>query len=413
MKVLQEPITDCLHDDQMCYGTIFPFQVGPNLAAVYLNIHWKGPDVVDLDNGADVILFDRWDAIDPARAVSICRSTVEQTDDPEKTILQIRRVFSGGFVPLDAKLSDGSAHPHAGTGFGLMQVHPYNADSAGIPLANAQNVNVGMDLDMELYQVSCDGQNFQVNATSTFVEAALLEGLSGCYLSLVQAIPDGPDLLCAITANRPGASSCAGVCRWRRIDDCWQPIAFTPVVDFAVEEMGIEASLIRDSDEALLFTIRGLTAKSQHRLTLWRSTDGDEWTKTLDVGPIRGQAPLTLNRTASGMIYFLGSKLSQEDRPVGMDQLCTENRNTLCLWPVTESRDAIAGEVVIQDCITDFGPPPSGKWWRADHAVGASLVLEDTPYELIAYRLIADAEIMQAADMTPFTGAYMAQLSDL
>ena len=65
----------------------------------------------------------------------------------------VKYPVAGGFVPVDAKTADGSAHPHSGTGFGVSEVVPIDSET------HLYDFTYRM---LELYQFAYDGQDFQV-----------------------------------------------------------------------------------------------------------------------------------------------------------------------------------------------------------------------------------------------------------
>ena len=63
----------------------------------------------------------------------------------------------------------------------------------------------------------------------------------------------------------------------------------------------------------------------------------------------------------------------------------------LCLWPLNEQRNGLEAPLVARDCLTEFGVPPSGTVWAADHPsatlrVGTSFLPNDPdPRSAIAW----------------------------
>ena len=104
---------DMPSDEIWRYGLGFPFQVAPHKAGLFCNIRRDGMHGIDYEIGSDVILFDDLADIHAGNAFPLSRY--------EKTAssLTIKGPVVGGFVPMGAKMADGSPHPHAGTGFGM------------------------------------------------------------------------------------------------------------------------------------------------------------------------------------------------------------------------------------------------------------------------------------------------------
>ena len=122
----------------------------------------------------------------------------------------------GGFIPLGALREDGSAHPHAGTGFGIAQAISFPVDEAGLFNWNAERIH-----RCEVHQLRFDGERFSAIRSAPGQEQAHpLVGESGWEIiapGITNAIPDGEDLLQAVM-TRNGAGQVSGVVRWARIE---------------------------------------------------------------------------------------------------------------------------------------------------------------------------------------------------
>ena len=93
------------------------FQLTENKAGVVLNIRCSGKKAIDLEVGNDIAIFD--DVNDPSSAEMIIleRSKFDINPITGKEILVSRYPKGMNFIPVGAKLADGTPHPAAGTGF--------------------------------------------------------------------------------------------------------------------------------------------------------------------------------------------------------------------------------------------------------------------------------------------------------
>ncbi|MBT5872120.1 MAG: hypothetical protein HOH43_01775, partial [Candidatus Latescibacteria bacterium] len=110
------------------YQVIMPFQVAPGLAAAFCNIRRGDAPGADFEIGMDVVLFDDLNKVTADRAVPISRNHEApnpRTSPPNAPSVMMKYPCAGGFVPLGARRPDGSPHPHAGTGFALINVVAY------------------------------------------------------------------------------------------------------------------------------------------------------------------------------------------------------------------------------------------------------------------------------------------------
>ena len=153
------------------YGLIFPFQVAPRMAAAFVNIRIRNGVMAparsgdDYEVGNDVILFDDVTRPPSAPAVPVTRNHEEanpNSDPPNQPAIMVKYPMRGGFVPLGAKKTDGSPHPHAGTGFGIdtgLARRPGDPKSAhgGGMYEDAERYQI-----MEVFQFSYDGDQFRV-----------------------------------------------------------------------------------------------------------------------------------------------------------------------------------------------------------------------------------------------------------
>ena len=210
----------------------------------------------------------------------------------------VKYPIRGGFVPLGARLEDGSPHPHAGSGFGVNMAVAWTADQCKeYPEAEKYHY-------VEVYQLAYDGVDFSVTRTDQISVEEMLEGAHLLNPGVCAAIPDGEDLLLPMGEAVVAGAQREGVTRWSREGEGWRPIDFVPVVEtprpdrvyegeaWRGTDAGLEPepSLVRDRDGSLLFCARGDGEPFYNNIRLWRSRDGG-----LDRGP-----PCSVHRTAGG-----------------------------------------------------------------------------------------------------------------
>ncbi|MCK5734641.1 MAG: exo-alpha-sialidase [Candidatus Latescibacteria bacterium] len=373
---------DTPSDEVWRYGLGFPFQVGPKKAALFCNIRVEGKGSIDFENGTDVILFDTLSDIRPDEAIPLSRNKMGASS------VTVKFPVGGGFVPFGAKQPDGSPHPHAGTGFGLCIEILYSLDRTG-----HFDYRDGIREHFELFQFASNGKDFRVLKKERVKCETLLSNchLSGIFIS--NAIPDGKDLLQVMTA-KTGEDSVSGVTRWRYGADGWRPISFVPVTEWS------EPSLIRDVDGSLLFSARS-NGKALFDAAVWRSADnGETWEQIIYRKECRSRSPVSLNRAVDGTPY-IAANVPPHDR----------TREVLCYWPLNESRTDLEECRIARDAPAEFGPAPSGSWWRVDHPNSAIVQLADGAWHsILVYRISDNGEIEGDADPTPQTGCYVEEV---
>ena len=401
------------------YGLGIPFQIAPRQAAMFCNLRNEGYPVGDFENGTDVILFDDLSHISAEHAISITRNdkyTDPQTGQP-RIVLKHQTV--GGFVPAGAKRQDGSAHPHAGTGFGVNQANDFPMKGNGY--YDKVDKSTKMIRKTEVHQLAYDGNKFQVVESELRTPDAPPKAPGSdwalIWTSFVQAIPDGDDLLYPMFATKGDASTwksfpmASGVSRWQRRDGQWQPVGFVPIAHskearqpqtiygVTMHLHAMEPSLIRDTDGSLLFTARTMGDETEnHALRIWRSTDsGENWQLIIDLTNARGQAPITINQAADGTPYIVSNKLGHE-------------RDWLCIWPLNADRTGLEEPITVRNVLEEFGPPPVGPVWFMDHPNGQTVQLADGAWRhLLAYRIMDRGE-HAGADPAPQTGLYLEEV---
>ncbi len=386
---------DATEDAPLAYGLGFPFQVAPEQAAVFCNVRVEGVAVTDFENGTDVITFDDLSTISAENAVAISRNERRTADDGTERII-VKFPVIGGFVPVGALREDGTPHPHAGTGFGLCQ-------AISFPVNEEDQFSWGTERihRCEMHQLSYDGERFQAARTISGLEQAHPEVGVWTIISpgITNAIPDGEDMLQAVTAT-DGSGQLTGVARWSRASGVWQIVGFSPVTPAG--EGWAEPSVVRDSDGALLFSARGSGGERLSRVQVWRrqgegpqwhlvvSTEdvrvwqkyeeGPQWGSIIDLPKAHNPGPISIGRAADGTAW-IGANLPGS------------GRETLCLWPLNAQRMDLEEPLVARAARDEFGPAPADGKWMVDHPSGAVLRLADGRWHgVVAYRILASSE---------------------
>ena len=405
---------DSTEDQVLSYGLGFPFQVSPGRAAVFCNVRVEGVAVGDYENGTDVIVFDALATIDAANAVAISRNERRTNPDGNERLV-VKFPVIGGFVPVGALRQDGSPHPHAGTGFGICQAISFPVDDTGHFNWKTERIH-----RCEVHQFSYDGKRFgAVRSASGLEQLHPLVGDSVWQIitpGITNAILDGDDMLHASMAS-DRSTSVSGVVRWARAEGAWEPVEFSPVTPPG--EAWAEASLVRDTDGALLFSARGSGGDRLTEVRVWRRYDegpqwrlvfstpdvrvlhkedgGPEWRQAVRALKAHSPGPMSINRAADGTSYIAANLLGS-------------GRETLCIWPLNAERTALKEPVTGRAAREEFGAAPGKSRWMVDHPSGAVVRLSDGRWHaVLAYRILGQAEHRGAGPATQ-TGCYIEEV---
>lgn len=145
----------------------------------------------DFEVGNDGFVFQHLSDIVPERAIPINRLEVDRPLKSGKgTCILGKFPATGGFVPLDAKLPDGSPHPAAGTGFLVSGTLPFKPDrTLGHPDAGPD------DRPFDLIQLQWDGKELRVTQITQIHD---LLGMRIGRMGLSNFCPQDSGFLCPV-----------------------------------------------------------------------------------------------------------------------------------------------------------------------------------------------------------------------
>ena len=252
------------------YQINLPFQVAKGKAGTFANLREAKAPGIDFEIGADVVLFDNLINGGQVESVPLSRNHEERnpnSNPPGQGALIVKYPVRGGFVPFGALRPDGSAHPHAGTGFAINQAIAWRTEGLKEP-PYGMNMFRGPETYQyfEVHQLAYDGKTFRVTKTDRVSTENLVPGWTILDGGMTNAIPDGDDFLVGMTGGKIDAATLktqgpevataggAGVMRWKREGNIWRATAYVPVTGV---DGAFEPSLIRDVDGTLLFCGRG------------------------------------------------------------------------------------------------------------------------------------------------------------
>ncbi len=391
------------------YSLAFPFQTGPRTAGLMVLRMTEETRNYGFLDGSDIVLLDELNPPRPEQIFAANRTEVVKGPPGASPRLFLKSPLGGGFVPCRALRADGTAHPHAGTGFGLGPAHwfTFSDDRFSWGDPNRKDMN-------EIYQLAYDGKRFTSRLSGVWDQNGkdrLLIGDTGWSIltyGLSNAIPDGDDLLLPIVAARLDETALAtGIIRWVRRNSAWQPVGFDPV---AIDKRPVpkgpnpgervawaEPSLARAGDGSLLFSVRGADTfgkkghdASGYRVQVWRSAEAGKWDLVLDIPKTRLNSPVTVNAAADGSAYLVSNPYNPMFIPETSHT--GRGREKLVLWPLTKDCTGLQSPIVIQDCLANFGKPPGSdkgaEKWMADHPNGMTVRLKDGRWHhLLVYRV--------------------------
>jgi hypothetical protein len=386
---------DTPSDETWRYGVGFPMQISPTEGAVLTNIRLEGSGNIDFEIGTDVIIFDDLDEISAERAIPISR--YDQITDPIHGNLVVRKgPVIAGFVPVGALLEAGSPHPGAGTGFGIGWAISHKIDDRGkfdyLDYVERYAIQ---------YQFEYDGDEFRVLESKRIDAGSLLPDWNLVGNFVQNGIPDASDILYVMIARVDGVAV-AGVTRWRYGSSGWTPISFAPVTGYDVTWS--EPSLVREADGSLLFSARSYDRAvpvQAFDIGVWKSSDGGmSWERVVHERNRRSRSPVSINRTVDGTPL-----IAANIPPV------RRTREVLAVWPLNDNRTGLEGRITVRNAPEEFGPAPSGSWWRIDHPNSAIIRLADGHWHsVLVYRIVDNGEVEGDAPPTAQTGCYVEEV---
>ena len=369
------------------YSVGWPIQIAPRKAALVVGRFLSGTGNIDFIDGSDLIIFDDLANISSDKPIPLTRNVRL----PGDSTFIYKGYPIGGFVPYGAKQKDGSAHPYAGTGFGLSGTSVREIDESG-----HFDYQKSLEVYYELFQFAYDEKGFRIIKKER-VEKNLFPGWAFSHLGVSSAIPDGNDLIVGMTTISENLAV-SGIARWRHKEDGWRPVSFIPVTGY--KDSWGEASLIRDINGNLLFSARG-SGNENFNVAVWRSLDnGETWKQVIYQKDFHARSPISLNRAADGTPY-IAANLFPRNR----------TREILCLWPLNADRTELGELYIARDARGQFGPAPSGSWWRVDHPISSVLRLADGKWHgILTYHIVDNGEVEGFGPLTPQTGCYIEEI---
>jgi hypothetical protein len=389
--------------------------VAPGIAGILAHISIEATPSYGYNNGTDLVLFESLDDLRNPHAVRVSRNefTIDAAGGAGTLLLKSPAV--GGFVPMKARMSDGSFHKHGGSGFALGPSHRFPATGGGgFSWRDPHRYDM-----LEVFQLRYDSSGLTSVCEGTWtqnMDAPLrIADTEWCIFShgLTSAIADGSDLLFTVMARKSDRAA-AGVSRWSHRDGHWRPVSFQPVTENEaippdpkrVHESNIhertrwlEPSLVRARDGSLLFCARGSDTycstdgtESCFLVQVWRSIDGGRsWSIFLRVPEVRNVSPVTVNRSVDGTAYLASNPF----RPAfTIGPRVGRGREDLSLWPINEERSVLDAPLSVVQALSEFGeapPSPDPEWydcWLVDHPNSATIQLGDGFWhDLLAYRV--------------------------
>lgn len=402
---LQWPVTPVAERSHYASGK--PIQVSPTQAGLLCGLKQVGIPVIDLNTGSDLILFDSLDRISEKNAIPLVRNHKDTHPRNGAPLVMVKNHIACGFVPLGAKLADGSPHPAAGTGFGLLVALGFPPDHSDLWAPARKDIH---DV-FQLQQYRYDGQKFTITKDQILDPNHVVRGWHIDNVSMDNPLPDGKDFLVGLvgrdgkTYPKPGCM----VSRWQRQDGEWKPVR---VVYVEGSEGSFEPSMVRDRDGSLLLSVRRST-----EFNVWRSSDqGETWKQIIRLDKMRASSPVTIHRTV-GCAPFLCANphVGPYKDGLGREVSIGRWRERIAFWPLkADGRGVDDPSFTFDFNRARFGPSPNGSAIWADHPVSGILRLADGKLHcVLCLRVWSRDEVTNEVLATPLSGTWVKEVHGL
>lgn len=401
LGLLQEP-----GEGLVCTMAV-PFQVATGVLGLWVGLNKTRTGVLDYAAGADLV----WSQCgageqlleEKPQCLPLFRNSVEADPISGREAIFMRFPAAGGFVPVDATLSDGARHPAAGTGFAFCHVHALPLQVAGgASEAGSEGTWVHdgpVYRCMELRQLRFDGETFSADAVKRFHFDELFPGWMISNKAMTPAVMSGESLLWPLacrrsltdeTEDRFSTQSSIGVSRWTFREDGWG-IEYIFEVEPAFE--GYEPSMVRGPENCLLLTARRKgkgNVPDKFGIPCWQSTDdGKTWSEAFRVQNHRADSPLVIGATASGSNFVVANLYAG-----GMNLRSPGySRELLALWELKSGLDGLGPATILRCGQWDFGKAPTEHGWKLDHPSTCIIMDADgNQRTLLTYRVQSSDE---------------------
>ncbi len=382
--------------------------------------------VLDYAAGSDLLWCpcgaDEERLADKPRCLPLFRNSVEADPISGRDAIFMRFPAAGGFVPIDAMMPDGTAHPAAGTGFALCHVHAMPmavADGASSSASEGTWVHDGpVYRCMELRQLRFDGETFAAGAVERFHFDELFPGWTICNKAMTPAVASGESLLWPLACRKTGVEESAdrfsmqssiGVARWTFRENAW---AIAAIFEVEPEFEGYEPSMVRGNGNVLLLTARRKgkgPVPDKFGIPCWKSCDeAKTWNEAFRVQNHRADSPLVIGTSASDAGFVVGNLYAG-----GMNLRSPGySRELLALWRLETGVDGLGPAKILRCGHVDFGEAPTAHGWKLDHP--STCIVTDTTgtrRNLLTYRVQAsDENRLKEIGASAFSGVHIEEL---
>ncbi len=402
---LQWPVTPV--PERSHYAAAKPIQVSATTAGLVCGLKQIGIPVIDLNAGVDLILFDAMDRITEKNAIPLVRNHKETHPRNGAPLVMVKYPIACGFVPLGAKLDDGSPHPAAGTGFGLLVALGYPPDHSDLWAPARKDIH---DV-FQLQQYRYDGRTFTITKDQILDPNRVIRGWHIDNVSLDNPLPDGKDFLLGLVGRdgvryqKPGCL----MSRWQYAEGEWKPVQVSYVEG---SEGSFEPSAVRDKDGALLLSVRRGT-----EFNVWRSADGAQsWKQVVHLDKMRASSPVTIHRTLGGLPFLCANPhVGPYKDGLGREVSIGRWRESIALWPLADDRTGVEKPSFLFDFNrARFGGSPNGSAIWADHPVSGIVRLADGRHRcILCLRVWSRDEVTNEVIATPMSGTWVKEVHNL